>query len=286
MTLFSTLSTRKKVTRVCTSYKQWNYIRCWIYEDDLFNDFTDWILLNDCPTDPMPEDLKEVAVAKGIRIHEFKFNVGRSQARNFGLELANTEWIEILDGDDYPYPIKEEVLGVDPKIDFLSFEVDHHEIQTTGNWLHKISNPEENFYVFLFPEYTPVDARPAALLWRTERLAQLKGFDGRYEPTEDVHLLWKAKLLGYQTLFMPQVKQSYLVKNQQEAKALPPPAAIRNTISLWQWIRKTCSPNLYSQVDFLIQMYHYKSIWELRITTEFPLAFRLREGIKWVFLNR
>lgn len=278
------------LTRICTCYRQWHYFRRWIQNEALFEDpDIEWMILNDCPTDPIPSDLATVAAQHRIHVHEFPVNVGRAQARNWGAKQAATRWIEFIDGDDIPLPLSAKMLKGYETQDYLVFENQFHTINHTNEvvpFVMDMSPTSEyvvtrNHYGFLFKEYQPFESRPAATLWQRDPFLALLGYDPRMEPVEDVHLIWKAKLSKYKMDHVPQPKQSYQLWNDLEPKSSPIDAA--GKLRFWHYVKQSCpDPELYKTIDERINWIHQCLWWEAKTTYHFPSKFRFKESIKWL----
>lgn len=95
--------------------------------------FCDEILvINDYSTDETVEVINKLANRK-VRVISHSLNDNFSQARNFGLHKAQSEWVLFVDAD-------EEVPGA------LAFEISN----TVSNWTRRIENEYNGFYIRRF----------------------------------------------------------------------------------------------------------------------------------------
>ena len=96
---FNSSTSPAKVGRVVTSFGQWRLIERWLKDERLLQPYVKWIFVNDKPDDPIPDDMKSRVELFG-HIVEPIVNLGRCSARNLGVQALDTEWIDIIDGDD------------------------------------------------------------------------------------------------------------------------------------------------------------------------------------------
>ncbi len=76
------------VSRIVTCYGQWDFIKLWLDEDNLFVPEVEWLLMDDKPSEPPPAELLQRLKQRGIHYHKSDFNLGRSAQRNKGAALA------------------------------------------------------------------------------------------------------------------------------------------------------------------------------------------------------
>jgi glycosyltransferase involved in cell wall biosynthesis len=285
----------KLLTRICTSYKQWNYIRKWIHNEQLFNDFTDWIILNDCPSDPIPEDLKDIFNSRKVQIHEFGFNVGRCAARNFGVNMSSSKYVEHIDGDDFPFFIDQKILEERTE-DLIFFKIPHHQIDESGSIVPIVDkdnnvfyegNEPSQFFGSLFSNWGNVVVRPAGTLWKRSVFLSLEGYDERFVGAEDAHLVWKAYLKKISSTWADFSKQSYLVDNEhrQEAEYFP-----YGFLKFWYFVKDTCPISLKDEVQKTIKSAHRQLLWsykaDMKKRSPEDIKFRIKESIKWILLGK
>jgi len=261
--------------------------------EQIFNDITDWIILNDCPSDPIPEDLKNVINNRKIKFHEFEFNVGRCAARNFGVNISQTKYVEHIDGDDLP-------LYIDPTFleerseDLILFKIPHHQIDESGcivpvmdkdNNLFCEGNEPSQFFGSLFTDWGNVAVRPAGTLWKKSAFLSLGGYDERFVGAEDAHLVWKAYLKKLSCSWADIAKQSYLAENvyKQEAEYFP-----QGFLKFWYLVKETCPTSLRDEVQKTIKLAHRQLLWSCKadMNRRSPenIRFRFKESVKWVLL--
>ncbi|MBD2774444.1 glycosyltransferase [Iningainema tapete] len=286
----------KLLTRICTSYRQWNYIKKWIYQDKLFNEFTNWIILNDCPSDPLPYELKEVFQKRNIKFHEFTFNMGRCTARNYGVNISNTKYVEHIDGDDLPLNIDTKLLE-NNSVDLIFFKIPHHRIDTSGKILPVLDNQKNifyegnqinEFYSLLFPKWGEnVVIRPAGTLWKRDVFLSLGGYDERFTGAEDAQLLWKAYLKEVSFKWEDCAKQSYLEETGQKLESEYLPIGY---LKFWYFVKETCPASIKDEVQKKIKAAHRQLLWkykaDMKIRSPENLMFRIKESIKWILLEK
>ncbi|MBS0630855.1 MAG: glycosyltransferase [Verrucomicrobia bacterium] len=190
-----------KLSRIVTLHNQWHYLD-WLADDTLFADGNEFIFVDDCSTEPMPADLPARLAARCAILHRLPRNRGRSVARNTGTGLAHGDWVEFVDGDDRPLPLRwnEAWAGSD----LVLFPATGHGPEKPE--AHQI---DANHFLLRDPK-SPTghrDPRPANTLWRKVALDDLGGFDPRMEPVEDLDLAWRA--LSRPAAYATAPKQSY-----------------------------------------------------------------------------
>jgi hypothetical protein len=198
------------ITRICTVYRQWPQVAAWLTRDELFTGECAWIFVNDCPENPPPDAVGAILQQRGALLHEMRINGGRSQARNTGTALARTPWVEHVDGDDRPLPLPSDELSPDD-VGLVFFPVLHQgpgseNLPAEPTFTYHGRNA---FFDLVFASYLPMDWRPCSTLWRRETLNALGGFDARFEPVEDIYLVWRAVRAGVRAGHAPVAKQCY-----------------------------------------------------------------------------
>ena len=207
------------LTRIVTCFRQWNMIRHWLRNTELFAARTEWIVVNDCPADtPRPELAAELS-QRQVRVLAPECNLGRSAARNWGARHAHGEWIEHIDGDDLPLPVEVSELPPPESADVLQFPARSTRVPLTeiGHWtdFQAAVAPTENWSPLL-EALRPFDVRLTATMWRLAFFSGLGGYDGRFEGFEDVHLAFKASRCGARVLRLERPKQVYCQRPERD----------------------------------------------------------------------
>jgi len=204
------------LTRVTTCYKQWPLLLRWLGHPALHEEGIEWIIVNDAPEDIPSKEVERILNERGIRLLTPNFNIGRSNARNWGASEARGEWIDFVDGDDFPlkFPIRflNEVprsvgLIANPVVGYKSGdEVDPEDVPVvTLPW-----SANTMFQNELFSKYVPIDYRPCGTVWRRSTFAMLSGFDARFDDAwQDGNLVWKAYNHEIELARAPFVKQLF-----------------------------------------------------------------------------
>lgn len=98
------------------------------------------IVVNDCSTDNTLELLREIKDPK-LKIFSFEKNQGRSRARNFGIENAKSDYVAMLDADDFLYPDK-----LKKQIEYMIL----NNLDISGTWAYGIDE-KGNRYPYFHP---------------------------------------------------------------------------------------------------------------------------------------
>ena len=279
---FSDPTTAVKVGRVVTSYGQWRLIDRWLKDEKLIQPHVKWIFVNDKPEDPVPEEMKS-RIEKFGNIIEPIINLGRCSARNLGVQALDTEWVDIIDGDDLPLPLDLNFDTGAGNCGFIYFGVAHHTynmIQTNGGCEDKLAFSHlSQLLLKLIGNY---DARPVAVLWRRAAFNALGGFDGRSEYVEDLNLVLRAIIAKYTYHHTTSFKCSH--QRDDISRASPPivsVASIRN----WELARLIATKDTVKDVeDYLLswrQSLLRAGMRELEKSKP-TLRFKLREITKWL----
>jgi hypothetical protein len=199
------------ISRCVTIYGQWDYVPLWLDNLPLFSPDIEWILVNDHPGDLCPQPLRSTLEARGVLLVENEFNLGRSGARNRALALARGEWVEFVDGDDIPLPLELPAPALLATAGLLQFSNAFYRLD--GALMIRLGEDAEVDNVWqrlgLLTHLPPVNCRPACLVFRTELIRRVGGFDGRFDTCEDLHLVWKLDQLAPVVLSLPVAKQLY-----------------------------------------------------------------------------
>lgn len=190
-----------KFSRVVTVYGQWRFLD-WLANDALFDADTEFIVVDDASPAAAPPDVAARLASRGILVHRLPRNSGRCIARNTGAALARGEFLDFIDGDDRPLPLRDDPSWAGANIVYFRFAA--HGAATNGepSWLllHPLLADPQAPDGFL-------DPRPVAVLWRREAFLATGGFDPRFEMNEDLDLA--IKTLDQPRAFSREAKQSY-----------------------------------------------------------------------------
>lgn len=239
------------VSRIVTLYNQWEFLD-WLDDDALFAPETTFVLIDDASTQPPPDRVLARIRARGILLHRLPRNVGRARARNAGADLAASEWIEFVDGDDRPLPL-------DPRPLAGGAELGVFPVRVHGARTDELAPPVR--CPLLVDARAPggyVDPRPAALAWRRPTFLALGGFDPRAEPVEDLDLALRARHLP--RAYATQPKQSYNEQPSPTLKGLESVAALARL-----YARLPASePQRDALLDEQLRNLHLHATWHLR----------------------
>ncbi|ELS03970.1 glycosyl transferase [Xenococcus sp. PCC 7305] len=156
-------------------------------------------------------------------------NQGVAAARNHGIAQAKGNLVAFLDADDYFFPGKlakqAAIFAQRPDIGIV--HSGWQRVDSEGNKLLDIcpweKAPELDLENWL--RWKPV--LPSAMMFRREWLEYVRGFDPRFPPAEDTHLVLKMALKGCKTAWLREVtvyyrqhEQSAMYKGLPQARSL------------------------------------------------------------------
>jgi hypothetical protein len=253
----------KQLTRIVTCFRQWSYIALWLDNPELYNENTDWIILNDEPNDHCPDELLRIALKRNVIIKNTEFNMGRSNQRNLGVHLSRTDWVEHIDGDDLPLPIESSLLSELSAFELAVFPVKCHRIK--GSTIAEIDPESEKPYYGHFDDlgclnHPPLDPRPASFLLKREAFLRIGGYDARFDGAEDRHLLFKADRARLALAKASAAKQSWLKTEDTKPESQFIPLA---RIRFLELLRDGYGPVLPPKVVALIEHYCIEQFWQL-----------------------
>ena len=196
------------LARIVTCHRQWHYLEQWLTDDRLFGPEIEWVVVNDAPAAPPSPTNEALLRRRGVQLVSPACNLGRSGARNLGVDHARAAWVELIDGDDVPLPLDPRMLSG------LSAEVVTCPVWEIPESCRTLPEPPAQLglramWAELLPGLHPIDVRPASLIWRRDFLLKLGGFDGRFESAEDLQLVLKADRMGGRVVRHPAPKQAY-----------------------------------------------------------------------------
>lgn len=262
-----------QITRIVTIYNQWHFLD-WLSDDALFNDETEFILIDDCSANLAPAEVTSLLVRRGVSVHRLPRNSGRCVARNTGAALAKGEWLDFIDGDDRPLP-----LSIDPTwaaVNIVYFRFSAHGAAVGGrpSWLF--------MHPLLADPAAPdgfLDPRPVSVLWRRSSFVSTGGFDPRFETNEDLDLALK-------TLDQPRgyslgQKQSYLEHDPDDHVQLHA-AGVR--LAMFRRLPKH-HPKRQSLLAGEIRRMHFLTTWRLLRDGHRTYLFRSCCALLWNLLK-
>lgn len=274
-------STPVTITRLVTCYRQWHLLARWLDHDALHQDGVDWMIVNDSPETPIPAEIQAIADRRGITMLTPRVNLGRCNARNWGVRQARSEWIDLVDGDDIPLRLDPAMLsGVDT--DLVNCPIVTYELGAESET--PIANPPEkgvtdrhpfgptHINAMMYPSYMPADPRPVAMIYRRQPYLEIGGYDARYDDGwNDTEFLARAYLHGLTMHHAPTCKQAYLY----QAPDAPRRIYSLSIYKLFAMLETYGDPQ-YREEFRKLRKKHYRSIfWQ-------TIALGYREG----FLTR
>lgn len=150
------------------------------------------IIVDDASKDRSLEIAKRLALQDfRIRVYSLEKNSGAGTARNFALSKAVGEFLAILDADDVflPEKIEKQIkLASNFGDELILIGTDSYEIDTNGNKFSVQRYPTDSRVLKLnlvkqkrFPPHS-------SLLYRTDVIRKIGGYDNRFCPSEDYNL--------------------------------------------------------------------------------------------------
>lgn len=169
-----------------------------------FKDF-ELIIVNDGSTDQSLDVIKQFSDQR-IKLYN-QDNLGASAARNKGIEMADSEWIALLDADDiwlkhHLEEIHQTILKL-PKARLVSTA---YKIQLTDNYfknpIYSKTIPKGINYIENYFEYSLVDPLlwTSTLAFKKSTFNSIGGFDSQLKTGQDIDLIIRFALkykLGY-----------------------------------------------------------------------------------------
>ncbi len=175
-------------------------------ESVLKQTYQDWklILVDDHSTDRSFEIASDIAKSDS-RIHVFKNpkpGSGANGARNFGLEIANSDYVVFLDSDDFilPFCLARRVADMksNPNLDFIAYYTKlFYNTPGDSDLLFNIKTNENELDRFLARDIAWQTAGP---IWKREAVVSINGFDPALPSQQDVdlHIRALAKGMAYE----------------------------------------------------------------------------------------
>ena len=191
-----------KFSRIVTLYNQWHHLT-WLSDDFLFTPDAEFIFVDDHSSEPAPADVARRIEARGIKLVRQARNSGRCLARNAGAQIALGEYLDFIDGDDLPLPLRPDAAWMQAAADVVFFPFRVHG-QGKSMQSSFVRHP-----LLIAPDAPEgfLDPRPAAVLWRQPFFLDAGGFAAQWELAEDLELVLRT--LGRHRAFATQPKQSY-----------------------------------------------------------------------------
>lgn len=200
------------LSRIATCYRQWSFVEKWAGCGELFSPGTEWFVVNDDPNDPPPPALAELLDQRGVRVITPIANLGRSRARNLAAEKASGLWLDFIDGDDHPLPFDIRLIA-GLEADLIAAPVRLANSQETA-FADAATAPIDRGSTWddLLPDFAPINVAPSAVLWRRVFFLGLRGYDGRFDGGEDLHLVFTAMNVGGRLARIDVPKQCYFLR--------------------------------------------------------------------------
>lgn len=239
-----------RLSRVVTVYNQWNFLD-WLADDRLFAPDVEFILVDDCSATTAPPDVLARIAARGLTLLRLPRNQGRCVARNTGVAHARGEFVDFIDGDDRPLPLRLHAEWAHADVVFFVFEVHGIAHDPRASWVrHPLLEDAMAPNGFL-------DPRPAAVLWRRTAFLAAQGFDARFETSEDLELVLRTRNLP--RAFCPTPKQSY---NEQPRTDYTELAHAASRLAIYRRLPAD-TPLRQTLIDGEIRTLHLQSTWRL-----------------------
>lgn len=228
-----------KLSRIVTCYKQWQLLQHWLSQDALFQAGVEWIIINDSPLDPPPPNLQDLCHKRGILVITPRFNIGRSNARNAGAEAATGEWLDFIDGDDFPYVLPLEALdGLQSTIaacPVVGFSDPSALLCDSPPTVELPWSSEAWMQNELFFSYMPIDYRPCGMLFHRDAFKKIGGFDARFDDAwQDANIVWKAYQYELPLERLSCVKQGYMLGEYDGKPARVTGVSVYNLFRLYE----------------------------------------------------
>lgn len=259
-------------SRIVTIYNQWSFLD-WLDHDELFTPDTEFIVMDDHSDEPVPAALAARLAQRSISVHRLPRNSGRCVARNTGASLARGEFLDFIDGDDRPLPIKHDAAWAAAGVIFFKMEA-HSAAAPVRRWL--MLNP------LLADPASPdgfLDPRPVSVLWRRSLFVESGGFDARFETSEDFDLVLRT--LDRPRAYSLTPKQSYFEHTHRDLAQMTS-CGIR--ISIYRRLPDS-HPLRQQLIDAEVHtLYHY-STWHLLHGGHRAHLFRSALSLLWNLLK-
>lgn len=151
------------------------------------------IVVDDCSTDDSLDVIREFA--NDVRIFTNDKNRGVAHASNVALANAHGKYWMRVDADDflnnYACAFMSMILDENPDISFVY--CDHYRVDVRGVKIRKIKLDSEDVLY----------EHGAGILFRTDVLRDIGGYDERLRNCEDFDLLYRLRAKGYQGYYLP-----------------------------------------------------------------------------------
>jgi glycosyltransferase involved in cell wall biosynthesis len=249
------------LTRIVTLFNQWRFLD-WLEDDRLFDARTEFIVVDDCSRDTAPPDVADRLAARGITLLRLPRNQGRCAARNAGATRARGEFVDFIDGDDRPLPVRVDPAWSAADVVFFTFEVHGIAHDPRASWVrHPLLEDPQAPNGFL-------DPRPAAVLWRRSAFLAEHGFDARFETSEDLELVLRTRHRPRAFCAIP--KQSY---NEQPRTDYTEIAHAATRLAVYRRLPSE-DPRVASLIAAEVRALHLQSTWRLLRSGERRYLFR------------
>lgn len=260
-------------SRIVTVYGQWQFLD-WLENDALFTPDTEFIVVDDASPEPAPPAVAARLAARGVIVHRLARNSGRCVARNSGAALARGEFLDFIDGDDRPLPLRPEPTWAGANIVYFRFRAHGGAVNGQPSWL--LMHP------LLADPAAPdgfLDPRPVSVLWRRTAFLATGGFDPRYEMNEDLALA--IKTLDQPRAYSREAKQSYF-EHAPDHHVQMAAAGVR--LALFRRLPAN-HPLRAALLDAEVRRLHFTTTWLLLRGGHRTYLFRAALSLLWNLLK-
>ncbi len=231
-----------------------------------FTDF-EFLILDDCPEDSR----KGIVMSyndKRIKYMQNEQNLGISVSRNKLIELAQGEYLAVVDHDDISLPERfaKEVQYLDshPKVGVVSGQL-YNIISKT-----KTQNPIESHYIKLALMRVCAISHPASMIRKSVLLDNNIRYEEEYTPSED-YALW-CRLLSYTEFYnFPDVLLQYR-DHKENTSHLQSDKMKKATTAIWA-LTENENSSLYK--EFLLQA---KQKLQIKLFGSIPIFSIVKQG--------
>jgi len=177
------------------------------------------LVIDDGSTDGGPQLVRELAKAHPqIRLIS-QANAGQSAARNVAITMCTSEWIALIDQDDFWYPNHlEQLVGAARRHAGLRLGLvysDFDDVDGGGGMVSRdplarawVDNPKRDLMKVLAQGFL---IQPSTTLIKREAVREVGGFDERLMAYEDDDLFLRMFRAGYDNVFVPSTTSQWRI---------------------------------------------------------------------------